>query len=237
MNSILIIDDDPLITEPAAEFLQEYGYVVTVANDGEAGLTLALQHDYDLIILDILMPKLDGWSVCREIRKVKYTPILMLTALGDEVDKIMGLELGADDYLTKPFSSRVLLARLRALLRRVQFDQQSSTAASHFIEIGDIRFDPVTRQVWRKGVLLEFRHKEIDLLALLINKAGYAVGRPEIFDKVWGTNWLGDMRTLDVHIRWLRKKLEDNPSKPRYLKTVFGIGYRFVTAEELEKAK
>lgn len=231
MTRLLLIDDDPLITEPLAETLSDYGYTVNSADNGRTGLTLALTTHPDLIILDVLMPNMDGWEVCREVRKQSVVPILMLTALGDEVDRVMGLELGADDYLTKPFGSRELVARVRALLRRVQFDQRGMTHGYH--TIGALRLDLDNRLVWRDGKLLTLRHKEFDLLALLMSKAGATVDRAEIFDKVWGTSWLGDTRTLDVHVRWLREKIEEKPSKPRYLRTAHGVGYRFTPPEEL----
>lgn len=225
MTRLLLIDDDLLITEPLVEALEEYGYHVQSAEDGVDGLRKAHASMPDLIILDILMPKMDGWAVCREIRKFSVVPILMLTALGDEVDRVTGLELGADDYLTKPFSTKELVARIKALLRRVQFDQHGIAHDVH--EMGMIRIDLRQRLAWRSGVELALRHKEFDLLVLLVSKPNIVVSRAEIFDRVWGTAWLGDTRTLDVHIRWLREKIEDNPSNPRYLQTVRGIGYRY----------
>ena len=177
------------------------------------------------MVLDILLPEMDGWDVCRELRRHSSVPILMLTALGDEVDRIVGLEMGADDYLTKPFSARELVARIRALLRRVALDQTS--VANTTLTLGDVVLDLNTRSLMKNGRLLTLRYKEFELLSLLMGKAGQVVSRAEIFDEVWGTDWLGDTRTLDVHIRWLREKLEDDPSQPRYIQTVRGVGYRF----------
>ena len=233
MKRVLMIDDDPLITEPLSEMLGEYGFSVTTADNGRAGLDLALTTHPDIVVLDVLMPEMDGWEVCREIRKKSVVPILLLTALGDEFDRVTGLELGADDYLTKPFGSRELIARIKALLRRVKFDQQG-VIHGHEV-VGDIRIDLDKRLVWRNDKPLTLRHKEFELLTLLMCQAGTIVDRAEIFDKVWGTSWLGDTRTLDVHVRWLREKIEDNPSKPQYLRTVHGVGYRFATPEELKK--
>jgi DNA-binding response OmpR family regulator len=155
----------------------------------------------------------------------------MLTALNDEVDRILGLELGADDYLTKPFRTRELLARIKALLRRVEFDT-THMQRKQMIVIDDLKIDLEKRQVFKVDQLLNLRYKEFELLSLLVSKAGEVVTRAEIFDKVWGTDWLGDMRTLDVHIRWLREKLEVDPSHPRYIQTVRSIGYRFVGGDE-----
>ena len=225
MTTILLIDDDPLITGPLVKTLEQSGYQVMVADNGRDGLAQALQTEPELVVLDILLPEMDGWDVCRELRRHSSVPILMLTALGDEVDRIVGLEMGADDYLTKPFSARELVARIRALLRRVALDQTS--VANTTLTLGDVVLDLNTRSLMKNGRLLPLRYKEFELLSLLMGKAGQVVSRAEIFDEVWGTDWLGDTRTLDVHIRWLREKLEDDPSQPRYIQTVRGVGYRF----------
>lgn len=226
MTTIVLIDDDPLITEPLARSLKQQGYVVHIAHDGRAGLALALDRSPDLVLLDVLMPEMDGWDVCRELRQQSPVPILMLTALGDEIDRILGLELGADDYLTKPFSTRELLARIKAMLRRVALDQEQPHSST--MTMGDIQVNLATRQVWKQDNLLPLRLKEFELLSLLMSRPGNVITRAEIFDQVWGTDWLGDTRTLDVHIRWLREKIETNPSAPIYIQTVRGIGYRFV---------
>jgi DNA-binding response OmpR family regulator len=230
MTHVLLIDDDELITRPLAAALQQSGYQVTVAHTGRRGLELALVEKPDVVILDVLMPAMDGWQVCQALRQHSTVPILMLTALGEEVDRILGLELGADDYLTKPFSTRELQARLRALLRRVHLDRghQEDTTPLH---AGDLRVDLVTRRAFKGSTELTLRYKEFELLSFLMSRPGQAVTRAELFDKVWGTDWLGDTRTLDVHIRWLREKIEDNPSAPRYIQTVRGVGYRFVPRE------
>ena len=174
---------------------------------------------------------MDGWAVCKSIREKSVVPILMLTALTEEVDQIFGLEIGADDYLTKPFSTRELIARVKALLRRVEFDRAHLTQNNQII-IDNIRLDLNQRQVYKDDHALELRYKEFELLSLLASHAGEVVTRSEIFDKVWGTDWLGDMRTLDVHIRWLREKLEDDPGKPRYIQTMRGVGYLFTAGGE-----
>lgn len=230
MTTVLLIDDDQLITEPLARSLRESGYTVLVAHSGRRGLEKALEEDPDVVVLDVLMPEMDGWEVCKALRQRSTVPILMLTALGDEVDRILGLELGADDYLTKPFSTRELVARLRALLRRVRLDRASEPQDNQ-LEVGPIMLDLNTRRAYKNGRELTLRYKEFELLSLLMSRCGDAVTRPELFDQVWGTDWLGDTRTLDVHVRWLREKVEDDPSDPRYIQTVRGVGYRFVAPE------
>ncbi len=229
MAQILLIEDDPLIQGPVVRALTTGGYQVKTATDGATGYQLALDPTLDLIILDILLPEMDGWEVCKSIRKHSTVPILMLTALSDEVDRVLGLELGADDYLTKPFSTRELMARIKALLRRVEMDTQSAKQPQ-MITIRDISLSLESRQVTKGGRVLPLRYKEFELLSLLLLNAGQVVTRAQIFDQVWGTDWLGDMRTLDVHIRWLREKLEDDPGNPELIQTVRGVGYRFVVS-------
>lgn len=169
---------------------------------------------------------MDGWDVCRTLRQNSTVPILMLTALGDEVDRILGLELGADDYLTKPFSSRELIARLKALLRRVELDRHQQVVDDQ-VTVGDIRLEFNTRRAFKGDQELILRQKEYEVLSLLLSRPGEVITRAEFFDQVWGTDWLGDTRTLDVHIRWLREKIEADPSQPHLIQTVRGIGYRF----------
>jgi DNA-binding response OmpR family regulator len=219
MPTLVLIEDDPLIVEPVARALEGRGYTLLKAGDGETGAQLALSQPVDLVILDIMLPGMDGWEVCKTIRKKSVVPILMLTALSDEVDRILGLELGADDYVTKPFST---------LLRRVEFDRANMQPLhGNLLVVGDVRLDLDRRQVSKGEQELDLRYKEFELLSLLVANAGEVVTRAEIFDKVWGTDWLGDMRTLDVHIRWLREKIEDDPGDPHYIQTARGVGYRF----------
>ncbi len=231
MPTLLLIDDDAMITGPVSRTLNEAGFETLVAHDGTKGLALAREARPDLVVLDIMLPGLDGWAVCRELRAHSSVPILMLTALGDEVDRVLGLELGADDYLTKPFSMRELAARVRALLRRVELEQARRFSADR-ISIGQVTLEINTRRVWKGETELALRFKEFELLTLLMSRAGEAVTRADLFDQVWGTDWLGDTRTLDVHVRWLREKIETDPSQPRYIQTVRGVGYRFATPEE-----
>ena len=231
MTTVLIIDDDQKLTEPIKFRLEGLGFHVLTAGDGQTGLGLALVEKPDIIVLDIMLPAMDGWQVCQEIRRFSQVPILMLTARDAEIDRVRGLELGADDYLTKPFSAQELVARIRAMLRRVQWDQNSSPETE--LEIGDIRLDVPGRRAFKKGVELTMRPKEFDLLLILMRQAGKVVDRETLFNQVWDTDWMGDMRTLDVHIRWLRQKIEDDPSAPRYIQTLRSVGYRFATREEL----
>jgi DNA-binding response OmpR family regulator len=229
MPTLVLIEDDRLIVEPVVRALEKLGYTVMTAFDGTSGLKTALTNPCDLVILDIMLPEMDGWEVCKAIREKSVVPILMLTALSDEIDRILGLELGADDYVTKPFSTRELIARIKALLRRVEFDMSRMAQNDHVIVMNDIRIDLDSRRIFKNDAELQLRFKEFELLSLLIANAGEVVTRAEIFDKVWGTDWLGDMRTLDVHIRWLREKIEDDPSNPHYIQTVRGVGYRFMS--------
>ncbi len=229
MTSILLVDDERMITDPLQRALKLAGYEVMVANNGRDGLAMAYKAKPDIIVLDVLMPEMDGWDVCRALRRESTVPILMLTALGDEVDRILGLELGADDYLTKPFSTRELVARIKALLRRLAFDHQDRTASDQ-LKGADLRLDLSSHRAFKGDQELVLRQKEYDLLFLLLSRQGEVITRAEFFDQVWGTDWLGDTRTLDVHIRWLREKVEADPGQPRLIQTVRGVGYRFVAA-------
>lgn len=228
MTKILIIEDDRLIVGPVLRALALAGYEALSADDGKSGLALARAEKPDVVILDIMLPEIEGWEVCKLLRAESSVPILILTALGEEVDRILGLELGADDYMTKPFSTRELIARIKALLRRVELDTKHK-AQDASLNIQEIRLDFGTRKVYKAQQELQLRYKEFELLSLLMAHAGNVVTRAEIFDQVWGTQWLGDMRTLDVHIRWLREKLETDPHQPELIQTVRGVGYRFAT--------
>ncbi|MGB1252813.1 MAG: response regulator transcription factor [Candidatus Promineifilaceae bacterium] len=227
MTQLLLIDDEPTITEPLARRLTTRGFAVTVADNGRTGLALALASKPEIVILDVMMPEMDGWEVCRQLREKSTVPILMLTALDDEFDRVTGLELGADDYLAKPFSTNELIARINALLRRVKLDQKAQAAPLSQIVVGSITLNLTMRTVTKGRQVLPLRQKEFELLTLLMRNAGVPVTRAHIFDQVWGTDWLGDTRTLDVHIRWLREKVEANPSQPDYICTVRGMGYIF----------
>jgi two-component system response regulator RegX3 len=224
MPHILLIDDDRALTDPLKVALENAGYTVSVAHDGQSGLNMALDKQPDVIVLDVIMPVLNGWEVCQSIRQHSPVPIIMLTALDDRTDRIRGLELGADDYLVKPFGFLELQAHIKAMLRRVTLDTQLPQT----LAAGDIQVNLATHTVTLGGQPVSLRQKEYDILVLLMSNADRVVTRNELFDVVWGTDWMGDTRTLDVHMSWLRSKLEADPATPVYFQTVRGIGYRFV---------
>lgn len=223
MTTILLVEDDETLREALALNLERQGYVVPQAADGEEGLEQARRESVDLIILDVMLPRLDGLSVCRILRAEQETPIILLTARTGEVDKIVGLESGADDYVTKPFSTGELLARIRAVLRRTE--RQGRTAAEE-LEAGPIRLNLVQRRAYRDEQELILSPKEFQLLAELMRHPGMALSRDLLLDRVWGDDFVGDIRTVDVHIRWLREKIEADPSRPELIQTVRGVGYR-----------
>lgn len=226
MPTILLVEDDATLAETLRYNLEREGYTVIGAGDGVTALELARQDKPDIVVLDVMLPRLDGFSVCRMLRKESTIPIIMLTARQDEVDRIAGLELGADDYLTKPFSVGELLARIRAILRRS--DRSGSSGADRdILHIGMIKLDAGSRRIWRNDAEIQLSQKEFDLLACLMRNRGLALSRDVLLERVWGFDYVGDGRTVDVHIRWLREKVELDPSAPEYLQTVRGIGYRF----------
>ena len=206
--------------------LQKDGYDVVAAVDGAEALETTRKVKPDLIILDVMLPVMSGFEVCRIMRKEMTVPILMLTAKTEEMDKIVGLEIGADDYLTKPFSMRELLVRVRAILRRTRMTVSESTVDETILRIKDLEIDPARHRVLLRGTLLELTPKEFDLLAFLARNKGFVFNREQLLEKVWGYDYTGDTRTVDVHIRWLRQKIETNPQKPEYLITVRGTGYK-----------
>ncbi len=230
MATIILIEDDPLILLPLTAALRDYGYTVFTAADGKHGLEIVLTRQHDIVILDILLPEMDGWEVCKAIRRTSVVPILMLSSLNEEVDRILGLELGADDYLTKPFSIRELVAHIKALLRRVEFGAPKTQP--HCLKFERLCIDLDRRSVTKDGREITLRYKAFELLALLAEHVGEVVSRADIFDKVWGTDWIGDTRTLEVHIRWLREQLEDDPGQPQFIQTVRSAGYRFVSSPQ-----
>jgi DNA-binding response OmpR family regulator len=218
MTRILLVDDEPLITDSLSYSLKREGFEVKAVGDGEQALKELREFDPDLVVLDIMLPGINGLEVCRRIRATNSTPVIMLTARSEEMDRILGLEVGADDYLPKPFSFRELLARIRSILRRVEMDRQNA------------QFQPVSRGQQE----LQLSAREFDLLSILMRNAGRALNRDELLSLVWGEDWIGDPRTLDVHVRWLRLKIEEDPAVPAYIQTVRGHGYRFAGPEELE---
>lgn len=231
-QKILVVDDERLIVDSIKYGLQKEGYTIMTASDGEQAVEKARVDKPDLVLLDVQLPKKDGWAVCREIRQTSRMPIIMLTARTEEADKVLGLELGADDYLSKPFSMRELLARIRAALRRAT---EYAETINLSIKIGQVEIDQASHRAMCRGKLLDLTRKEYDLLQVLMTRRGKVVARNELIDKVWQTDWMGDTRTLDVHIRWLREKIERDPGKPVYIQTVRGVGYRFVAEDELKR--
>ncbi len=229
-KKILVVDDEKLIVDSLRYSLRKEGYDVVVAHDGLEAIALARKEQPDLLVLDLMLPGIDGLEVCRTIRQESMLPIIMLTARSEEMDRVIGLEIGADDYLVKPFSFRELLARIRAALRRASY---VAPAAEETLAIGALSLDQASHRVLRHGQEVELTRKEYDLLRLFMERAGRVIPRNEIIDAVWDTDWIGDTRTLDVHIRRLREKIEDTPSKPQYVQTVRGVGYRFATPEEV----
>ncbi|MEZ4860661.1 MAG: response regulator transcription factor [Caldilineaceae bacterium] len=234
-ETILLADDDEMIVDVLKDQLEREGFHVLVACDGEAALTMALSCDLDLILLDVMMPKRQGWEVCREIRRHQTTPILMLTARGEEIDRVLGLELGADDYIVKPFSFRELHARIRANLRRVSYYETAGASKEQheLIRLGALTIDPAKRTVNKGGDPVHLSHREFDLLMALVDAQGAVIKRGDLLDLVWGEEWIGDPRTLDVHIRWLREKIEEDPGNPVLLLTVRNVGYRIVSGDEI----
>jgi DNA-binding response OmpR family regulator len=232
MTRILLVDDEPLITDSLSYSLKREGFEVKSVGDGEQALKEMSDFEPDLVVLDIMLPGMNGLEVCRRIRTKGSTPVIMLTARGEELDRILGLEVGADDYLAKPFSFRELLARIRSILRRVELDRQTSQFQP--MNIGNLTLDPIARRAFRGGQELQLSAREFDLLSILMRNAGRALSREELLAQVWGEDWIGDPRTLDVHVRWLRLKIEEDPAMPVYIQTVRGHGYRFAGPEELE---
>lgn len=232
MPAILLVDDEPVIIESLTYSLRREGFEVYTATEGNQALEMFQSVLPDLVILDIRLPGMDGLEVCRRLRVYSPVPIIMLTALGNELDRVVGLEVGADDYLPKPFSFRELLARIRSVLRRVELDQRSGRA--EVLQIGSLRVDSTSRRVFKSDKEIQLSAREFELLSVLMSHAGRAVSRDELISKIWGSDWTGDPRTLEVHIRWLRLKIEDDPTIPRFVQTVRGYGYRFIGSEELE---
>ena len=224
MPKLLLVEDEPTVRETLAANLRDEGFEVLTETDGLAGLRRAREDAPDLIILDLMLPEMDGLSVCRALRRDSEAPIIMLTARGTEMDKITGLETGADDYIVKPFSFGELLARVRANLRRAENQTRESRAR---LQSDDLTLDLIARRAYRADQELRLAHKEFDLLAELMRHKGAVLSRDLLLNQVWGYDYIGDSHTVDVHIRWLREKIEADPSQPVRLTTVRGVGYRF----------
>jgi DNA-binding response OmpR family regulator len=229
---VLLVEDEETITIPLTEALTREGFRTETAGSLAAGLEIARTQRPDLVLLDVMLPDGSGFDLLRELRADQRMPVIMLTARGDEADRVLGLELGADDYVVKPFSARELVARIRAVLRRAS--AVAAPVGDGVQQIGAIELDPSARTVTLDGEPLELTRKEFDLLALLMGQAGTVVSRERLIDEVWDVNWFGSTKTLDVHVSGLRKKLGDDPSRPRYLHTVRGVGFRFARAEQAD---
>ncbi len=225
---ILVVDDERILLDTVRYNLVKAGYEVRTAADGEAALRAAREVSPDLVLLDVMLPKIDGFDVCRTLRQESSVPILMLTARDEEIDKVLGLELGADDYLTKPFSMRELMARVKAMLRRAEMAHpEEERPAEKPLREGELEIDLLSHQANRAGNSLHLKPKEFDLLAFLMSHRGQVFSRDQLLQQLWGYDYLGDSRTVDVHVRWLREKIEADPSNPELIETVRGVGYRF----------
>jgi two-component system response regulator ResD len=218
---VLVVDDEPMVREVLARYLEQEGYAVDLAEDGEQALAAYEAVTPDLVLLDLMLPRIDGLEVFRRMRERQPVAVIMLTARGEETDRVVGLELGADDYVTKPFSPREVVARVRAVLRR------SSPPPPEVVTLGDLELDGPRREVRRQGEPVRLTRREFDLLFLLASNAGRTFSRTELLDEVWDFAWDGDTSTVTVHVRRLREKLEDDPSNPMHLLTVWGVGYRY----------
>ena len=225
-KKILVVDDEKLIVKGIRFSLEQDGMEVECAYDGAEALRMAEENEYDLILLDIMLPKMDGFTVCQHIREFSNVPIVMLTAKGDDMDKILGLEYGADDYITKPFNILEVKARIKAIMRRIASGNSKSEKSS-MIESGDLRMDCESRRLFVKEKEINLTAKEFDLLELLVTNPNKVYSRERLLNLVWGYEYPGDVRTVDVHVRRMREKIESNPSEPKYLHTKWGVGYYY----------
>lgn len=225
-KKVLIVDDEKLIVKGIRFSLEQDGMEVECAYDGEEALKLATENQYDMILLDIMLPKMDGFEVCQQIRGFSDVPIVMLTAKGDDMDKILGLDYGADDYITKPFNILEVKARIKAIMRRTSGKREKEEAVK-VIESGDLKLDGESRRLFILGKEINLTAKEFDLLELLVMNPGKVYSRENLLNIVWGYEYPGDVRTVDVHVRRLREKIEKNPSEPKYVHTKWGVGYYY----------
>ena len=227
MNTILIIEDETAIAELEKDYLELSNFEVTIENDGCEGAARALNEDFDLIILDLMLPNMDGFEICKIIREKKNTPIIMVTAKKDDIDKIRGLGLGADDYITKPFSPSELVARVKAHLARYKRLTASGMPENEVIEIRILKIDKTARRVYLNGEEKTFTTKEFDLLTFLAQHPNHVFSKEELFKEIWEMESVGDIATVTVHIKKIREKIEKSTSKPQYIETIWGVGYRF----------
>ena len=227
MSRILIIEDEEAIAELEKDYLELSGFEVIICNRGDLGLNRALKEEFDLIILDLMLPEIDGFEICRQVRESKNTPIIMVSAKKDDIDKIRGLGLGADDYMTKPFSPSELVARVKAHMDRYNRLIGSTTQKNDIIEIRGIKIDKTARRVWVNGEEKTFTTKEFDLLTFLAQNPNRVFTKEELFREIWDMESVGDIATVTVHIKKIREKIEYNNAKPQYIETIWGVGYRF----------
>lgn len=227
MSRILIVEDEVAIAELEKDYLELSGFEVEVENEGMTGLARALAEDFDLFILDLMLPGIDGFEICKQIREKKNTPILMVSAKKDDIDKIRGLGLGADDYVTKPFSPSELVARVKAHMARYERLVGSNVVENNIIEIRGIKIDKTARRVWINGEEKQFTTKEFDLLTFLAENPNHVYTKEELFREIWEMESIGDIATVTVHIKKIREKVEVDTSKPQYIETIWGVGYRF----------
>ena len=227
MSRILIIEDEEAIAELEKDYLELSGFEVIICNRGDLGLNMALKEDFDLIILDLMLPEIDGFEICRQVREAKNTPIIMVSAKKDDIDKIRGLGLGADDYMTKPFSPSELVARVKAHISRYERLIGSTALQNDVIEIRGLKIDKTDRRVYVDGEEKVFTNKEFDLLTFLASNPNKVFSKDELFNKIWNMESIGDIATVTVHIKKIREKIEFDTSKPQYIETVWGVGYRF----------
>ena len=227
MSKILIVEDEETIADLEKDYLELSGFEVEVANDGDSGLEKALQEEYDLLILDLMLPGVDGFEICRKVRDEKNTPIIMVSAKKDDIDKIRGLGLGADDYMTKPFSPSELVARVKAHLARYDRLIGSMAEKNKVIEIRGLKIDTTARRVWVNGEERTFTTKEFDLLSFLAAHPNHVYSKDELFQKIWDMESVGDIAPVTVHIKKIREKIEMDTSNPQYIETIWGVGYRF----------
>ena len=227
MSKILIVEDEVAIAELEKDYLELSGFDVVMQHTGDAGLKAALNEDFNLIILDLMLPNVDGFEICKKVREKKNTPIIMVSAKKEDIDKIRGLGLGADDYMTKPFSPSELVARVKAHLARYERLVGSGVKANEIIEIRGIKIDKAARRVYVNGEEKAFTTKEFDLLTFLAENPNHVFTKEELFNKIWDMESIGDIATVTVHIKKIREKIEFNTSKPQYIETIWGVGYRF----------
>ena len=227
MSRILIVEDEVAIADLEKDYLELSGFEVEIENDGTKGLERALHEEFDLFILDLMLPGVDGFEICKKIRETKNTPILMVSAKKDDIDKIRGLGLGADDYVTKPFSPSEVVARVKAHLARYERLIGSNMPQNDIIEIRGIKIDKTARRVWVNGEEKQFTTKEFDLLTFLAENPNHVFTKEELFRKIWDMESIGDIATVTVHIKKIREKIEMNTNKPQYIETIWGVGYRF----------